>query len=372
MDKKIHIVSFDVPWPANYGGVIDVLYKIKALQPAGVKIVLHCFLYGQREAAPELALYCDQIHYYRRTTGVQGFSMLRPYIVSSRKSTGLLKNLLMDDAPILFEGLHCCYFLNHPSLQNRKKYVRAHNIEHEYYGALAQSEKKWWKRLFFKTESKLLAQYEIILKEAGVVFAIAEKDAHYFSKDYNTKLIPAFHANNAVTTKIGVGDYCLYQGNLAVSENEQALFFLLDRVFAHLDFSLKIAGANPSERLKAKVAEFKNIELIANPTDEKLALLVANAQINVLYAAERSGLKLKLLNAIFQGRHVVANKHILESSSLQSVAHLANTTEEFIDKIKSLQDVEFTIDEIEKRKHLLSEEFSNETNAQKIINTIFS
>ena len=32
----LHIVSFNVPWPADYGGVIDVNYRIKALWASGV------------------------------------------------------------------------------------------------------------------------------------------------------------------------------------------------------------------------------------------------------------------------------------------------------------------------------------------------
>ena len=27
MDKHLHVISFDIPWPVNYGGVIDVFYK---------------------------------------------------------------------------------------------------------------------------------------------------------------------------------------------------------------------------------------------------------------------------------------------------------------------------------------------------------
>ncbi len=30
-DKYLHIISFDIPYPPNYGGVIDVFYKLKAL-----------------------------------------------------------------------------------------------------------------------------------------------------------------------------------------------------------------------------------------------------------------------------------------------------------------------------------------------------
>ena len=112
MDKKLHIVSFDVPLPANYGGVIDVFNKVRVLHSLGIEITLHCFLYGGREKQDELEKYCKQVFYYKRTTGIQGVSLLRPYIVNSRKSSALLKNLLSDEAPVLFEGLHCCYFIN--------------------------------------------------------------------------------------------------------------------------------------------------------------------------------------------------------------------------------------------------------------------
>jgi hypothetical protein len=47
MNKTLHIICHDVPWPADYGGVVDLFYKIKALHDEGVKIKLHCFDYGR-------------------------------------------------------------------------------------------------------------------------------------------------------------------------------------------------------------------------------------------------------------------------------------------------------------------------------------
>ena len=44
-NKKLHLISFDVPFPANYGGVIDVFHKINSLHKIGVKVILHCFQY---------------------------------------------------------------------------------------------------------------------------------------------------------------------------------------------------------------------------------------------------------------------------------------------------------------------------------------
>jgi hypothetical protein len=43
-DRELHIISFNVPYPPNYGGVMDVFFKIRALHEQGIKIHLHCFL----------------------------------------------------------------------------------------------------------------------------------------------------------------------------------------------------------------------------------------------------------------------------------------------------------------------------------------
>ena len=41
--KNIQIVSFNNPYPPNYGGVIDVFYKIKYLHRLDIEIYLHIF-----------------------------------------------------------------------------------------------------------------------------------------------------------------------------------------------------------------------------------------------------------------------------------------------------------------------------------------
>ena len=58
-DRHLHIVSFDVPYPANYGGVIDVFYKIRELHRSGIRLHLHIIEYPVRDRAPELENYCE-------------------------------------------------------------------------------------------------------------------------------------------------------------------------------------------------------------------------------------------------------------------------------------------------------------------------
>ena len=111
----LHVIAFDIPFPANYGGVIDVFYKLKTLKQKNVKIILHCYEYG-RNRAKELEEICHEVYYYRRDNSLKNFFSLTPFIVKSRNSKFLLQNLLQNNHPILFEGLHSCFLLNDSKL----------------------------------------------------------------------------------------------------------------------------------------------------------------------------------------------------------------------------------------------------------------
>ena len=124
-------------------------YKYKALKELNIEVVLHVFLYGGKKPADELKKVVSELHYYPRLKK-NPFWGKRPYIVRSRESKKLLERLSADRHPILFEGLHTTAYINHPLLANKVKIVRAHNVEHDYYEALALAEEKWWTTLFFK------------------------------------------------------------------------------------------------------------------------------------------------------------------------------------------------------------------------------
>src|SRR6187402_2760586 len=109
--KHLHIISFDVPFPANYGGVIDVFYKLKALHAQGIKIHLHCFEYGRAEAR-SLESICEKVYYYKRSMDKKLLFNPLPFVVITRSSEKLVENLLRDKHPILFEGLHSCFHLS--------------------------------------------------------------------------------------------------------------------------------------------------------------------------------------------------------------------------------------------------------------------
>lgn len=372
MHNHLHIVSFNVPYPPDYGGVIDVFFKIKALHDAGIKVHLHTFHYG-REQSPELEKICASVKYYPRAKFYQAIYSSVPYIVGSRKSDDLLSNLAADEHPILFEGLHTCIYLNHPSLKSRRKIVRMHNIEWDYYNSLSKAERNFFRKFYLFSESKKLKEFEDVLQHANLILAISPNDAEYLKKKFaNVHYAPAFHPFEKVNSPTGKGDFALYHGNLSIAENNQAAFYLIHKVFADIDFPLRIAGKEPLSTLQ-KEAEKKNacFELIPNPYDEHMQAMIAGAHIHVLPTFQPTGIKLKLLNALFNGRFCVVNTQMIQNTGLEPLCILADNAEEMKETILALLSQNFTPEMIRQREKLLMENFSNTANVAKLIRLIY-
>lgn len=369
--SEIHLVSFNVPYPANYGGVIDVFYKIKALKDLGIQINLHCFNYSDRESSKELEKYCKSVTLYPRLLKRSYFFSLKPFIVKSRSHKQLLENLRKDSFPILFEGLHSTYFLKKlPNIRNR--IVRTHNIEHKYYFKLAAAEKNVFRKLYLYSEAVKLKKYQKVLKSATSIAAITENDKNYFSDlNPNTHYIPAFHSFEKINSKIGLGNYILYHGDLSVSENVKAASFIIKEICPNINSQFIFAGRNPHKRLYDLSKTIDNLKIIANPDDDAMKEIIQNAHINLLITFQDTGIKLKLINSLFNGRFCIANNTMVKNSGLESLCNIKNSSSEIINEIEKLIASPFELSEINKREQILLKNVNNELSAQKLINLLF-
>lgn len=373
-DKHLHIISFDIPYPPNYGGVIDVYYKIRTLFKLGIKIHLHCFEYPGRDRSPELNSFCEEVFYYPRKTGLRSAFSLVPYIVTSRKSEALISNLLKDDHPVLFEGLHSCYYIDDQRLKNRFKIYRESNIEHRYYFNLFKVDANFKNRVYFLFASAKLRLYQKVLRHADLMLAVSQHDTEYLQKHFTGKAIhhlPSFHANDNVSILPGKGDYALYHGNIEVPENEYAATYLITKVFNGLDIPLIIAGMKPRDRFRKLAESYQNVMLVANPDDDKMFDLIRNAQVNILVTFQATGLKLKLLNTLYNGRFCLVNDEMTKGTSLETLCVTGNSAELLRTKLKELFTEEFTIDEANHRAEYLKERYDNLMNGQKMIGLIY-
>jgi len=283
----------------------------------------------------------------------------------------MISNLLLDNAPILFEGLHSCYFLSDDRLSNRFKIVRTHNIEHDYYANLAQSEKKVLKKIYFNQESKKLKTFEETLQYANLIAAISANDAYHFKRNFKSVYtVSAFHPYNKVEIKEDIGSYALYHGNLAVAENNLGALFLVNEVFNNTKFPLVIAGSAPSNELIDAVKKHAHITLKGDISTNEINSLIANAQINVLPTFQATGIKLKLLAALFSGRHCLVNNPMVANTGLEELCILRDSAKEMAKEIELLKNIPVSKSMIELRKHLLENTFSNHYNAKLLMDFI--
>ncbi len=373
MEKHLHIVCLDVPYPPDYGGVFDLFYKIKALSEAGIKIHLHCFEYG-RGQKKELNAFCEEVHYYSRNTGHKGMSMSIPYMVSSRANEELLNNLLKDDHPILLEGIQCSYFLYTGKLEGREITLRLYNVEYRYYRQLAKQTTSWFKKLHYWNESRLLKKFERAIANKCQILAVTEKDVQDYKTIFHANQIaylPVFIGWSFPLCKEGVGTFCLYHGNLSVPENEKVATWLLEEVFSKIEIPFVIAGKNPSAQLEHLAHKKQNTCLVANPSDKEMFDLIQKAQVNILPSFTTTGIKFKFLYSIFCGRHCIVNEEMTQGTKLESACHIATGAEAFTSILMQLYRKPFDDEEIHLRENLLHNYYNNAETAKRLIKWIW-
>ena len=356
MNNDLHIVSFNVPWPANYGGVMDVFYRLRALSRAGLRIHLHCYTYGRAET-PELEALCAEVHYYRRDMSPLRQLDRRPFIVSSRCNKELKNRLLQDRYPILLEGLHCCSLLEDDTLlHDRTVMVRAHNIEADYYSRLAHSEHHLPRRAYLALDAAKLKRYEPVLQRAAAVFAISEADRQGLLQMgcRDVRLVTGGHPYDQVSAPTGRGNYALYHGQLSVAENIRAVEWLITNVFGVSEHRLVVAGLNPAASLRRLVERHPNVSLVDSPDDATMHRLVADAQVNILRTDQPTGMKLKLLHALFCGRHCLVNSPMVAGTGLGDLCRVADTAEAMRNELNRLMQTDFTTADIALRTERLS------------------
>ena len=91
-----------------------------------------------------------------------------------------------------------------------------------------------------------------------------------------------------------------------------------------LTLRLSLQETAPDE-LKEAIKKNKNIQLKENISIEEIYSLIQNAQINILPTFQATGIKLKLLSALYTGRHCIVNSPMVANTGLESLCHVADS-----------------------------------------------
>ena len=163
----------------------------------------------------------------------------------------------------------------------------------------------------------------------------------------------------------------MYHGNLSVGENEKAASWLLEEVFANLKIPFVVAGKDPARKLKVLAHCKPHTCLVENPSEKEMQDLISKAHIHVLPSFNATGIKLKLINALFNGRHCLVNSAAVEGTGLENACYVADTAEEMQAVITQLYNQPFSVEDLDERHEVLDNMFDNTANAKQMVKWIW-
>jgi glycosyltransferase involved in cell wall biosynthesis len=120
------------------------------------------------------------------------------------------------------------------------------------------------------------------------------------------------------------------------------------------------------------VKKNRNVELRINPGEVEMMRLIRHAHINLLPTFQNTGTKLKLLNALFNGRFVVANTSMIENTGLEDLCIVHDKAEDIKRALHDLMDQPFEEQELVKRREILGKLYSNKANAARLMELLFT
>lgn len=366
--KPLHIISFDNPFPPDFGGVIDVFYKIKALNSIGFTIYLHCFYEDRNEVSEELKAITEEVYLYKKNKNPFFLFSKYPFPVVCRYRNELINNLSKVNAPIFFEGLHTTMILHKIKLAN-KKYLRLHNIESNFYAGMSKNETNYFKKIAYHFAAKKYIHYQKNIVNFDHVFTLSKYENSIVESMTNkVSYVPVFHGSEKVELLSEYGKYALYHGDLRLADNKNAAKFLI-KVFKEVkDYRLIIASSNGKNNFEKRIKSSENIEFIELNNDSQLDDLLKNAHINVMLSFQKSGTKLKVINSLFKSRFCLVNTNMVDDNEVLNFCEIASSKEEFIAKIRVLKSQPFL--DYDNRNSILTRVLNDIDNAKKIAKII--
>ena len=319
-----HIWSMDRLEPPRYGGTLEVLGHVRAARAQGEQVVLHAFTrspWWHSEPFDEVPT-----NVLRRARWPRN---LAPWIVQSRQTRVARHQAAVQRGRVTYHGIHCSGF----GAEGR---LRLHNPESAYYASLARSA-SGLRRAYYFLEAWALRRWERALaaRWTGGVEAITPRDAEAWnslSPRSAAVWVPPHHPfaaripqGNAPTSLV------LAVGKFSVEENAVALRALLaaDPPLA----PLCLAGHN---------APVGTPHYVDRPSDDALDALYDQAQVVVVHAEHALGIKFKLIQALLQGRHIVAHEQAVAGLDLGHRVRTYTTWAQAYDLIRAAQNEPWT------------------------------
>ena len=382
MQRTLNIVSGNLPCPNTLGDGQQTYWLLEALSAAGIEIHLYTFTESDSttdansdtKIGAELSKMCSSVKTYPINQGHRNFSISAPHATGKFLNQQIIQDLSSDQHPILIEGMGPCGLALSSALEHRKIWVRLLTFAPRYFRYLQERSNAPLKKLFYQREAilsnKILKQ--INQRVSWIVTSVADKqnlDNLFLGGDIEI-LAPFTPLNRAITSKTGLGNYCLFQGNLSDAATHKTASWLLTHVFHNLKVPFVITGNNPSPLLVVLAHKQPHTCIVGNPSGTERQDMIEKAQIIIQPSFIKQGTDEALLEGIKKGRHCLTNTKTT-SSTLGACYHQGSSANAFQEIIIQLYHHPFSEQEIETRKQLIAAEKTNDILAKECATIIW-
>jgi hypothetical protein len=367
MQRSLNIISGNLPCPNTLGDAQQTYWLIEALSGSGIQV--HLFTFSDSDSkintatTAQVSKICSSVKIYPINQGHRNFSFSAPYATSRYVNTQLINDLKENNFPILIEGIGPSELALSSALANKNIWVRLLTYAPNYFRYLQERSSAPLKKLFYQREAVLSKK---ILKKINqrvnwIVTSDADKKtlADSFLGGNIQTLAPFNNNNSSINSKTGLGNYCLFQGNLSDAATHKTACWLLTHVFHNLKVPFVITGNNPSPSLVALAHSQPHTCIVANPSSSERQDMIEKAQIIIQPSFIKDGSDEALLEGIKNGRHCLTNTKST-SSTLGACYHQGSSANAFQEIIIQLYHHPFSEEEIETRKQLMALEKTND------------
>ena len=378
MQRSLNVISGQIPCPNTLGNAQQTYWLLESLSEAGIDVHLYTFCEQSSNVDattdPQLSKICKAVTTYPINKGHRNFSFSAPYTTSRFLNQQLTQDLSNNNYPILIEGMGPCGLALTKALESRKIWVRLLTYAPNYFRYLHERSINPLKKLFYQREAILSKRVlkKINQRVSWIVTSGADKqnlEELFFSGNIQM-LAPYASSSNNISSKTGLGNYCLFQGNLSDAATHKTARWLLTHVFHNLKVPFVITGNNPTPSLVALAHKQPHTCIVANPSSTERQDMIEKAQIIIQPSFIKEDADEALLEGIKKGRHCLTNSKTT-SSHLGTCYHQGASANAFQEIIIQLYHHPFSEEEIDTRKKFIATEKTNELLAKECITIIW-
>lgn len=378
MQRSLNIISGYLPCPNTLGDAQQTYWLIEALSGSGIQV--HLFTFSDLDskintaATEQLSKICSSVNTYPINQGHRNFSFSAPYATTKYQNTQLINDLNKNNFPILIEGLGPSELALSSAIENKKIWVRLLTYAPRYFRYLQERSSAPLKKIFYQREAVLSKRILKKINQRVNWIVTSENDKKILEDSFlgdKIQILAAFkNSTSSITSKPGLGNFCLFQGNLSDAATHKTARWLLTHVFHNLKVPFVITGNNPSRSLVTLAHSKPHTCIVANPSSTERQDMIEKAQIVIQPSFIKDVADEALIEGIQKGRHCLTNNKTI-NSHFAACYHQGTSANAFQEIIIQLYHHPFSEEEIETRKRLIASEKTNDVLARECATIIW-